>query len=373
MLIPLLFNFISLLVIPVTGIQFSDIDIEQALRIAQEEDKMVFIDTYASWCAPCKKLEPVFADPRVAQFFNNEFVNLKIDMESPIGKKLQYTYEVVWLPTLIIIDKDGEIVSKVARLVDAEELLEIGQNAISGYNQVEYSLERTPFSQPGQQAQTDYNPESKEQIIYVYDERASSGRPHIMYHEAYLHLQLMDGKHNRVVNKYLSTQDDWSKPKNLKLIFDFLDISERKRFDYFIHNKHLFYDEIGKKKVDQSLDILIYESLHNGFPRPSLEEAITLYAYIDPDHAEQKAYKYYLNRLFIDQAFEDFDQIAKVYLNDLNPYDFEIYGMYIERRLLEDLSDVEIQKFQEVLRMGIQILPENLRLPELLSQLGDQK
>ena len=37
------------------GVQFLEISYEQALAKAKAENKRIFIDCYASWCAPCKE------------------------------------------------------------------------------------------------------------------------------------------------------------------------------------------------------------------------------------------------------------------------------------------------------------------------------
>lgn len=39
------------------GIQFEKGTFKQALQKAKKENKLLFIDGYADWCAPCKKME----------------------------------------------------------------------------------------------------------------------------------------------------------------------------------------------------------------------------------------------------------------------------------------------------------------------------
>ena len=61
------------------GVLFLDISYEQALKKAKAENKRIFVDCYASWCAPCKKmLDTTFKDTRIGNFMNYQFVTIKV-------------------------------------------------------------------------------------------------------------------------------------------------------------------------------------------------------------------------------------------------------------------------------------------------------
>lgn len=36
------------------GIQFADLTWQDALKKAKKENKIIFVDIYATWCGPCK-------------------------------------------------------------------------------------------------------------------------------------------------------------------------------------------------------------------------------------------------------------------------------------------------------------------------------
>jgi len=325
------------------SISFRSISIEQAQEIAKLEGKFVFVDTYATWCGPCKVMDKVFREPKVGSYFNQNFVNVKIDMDGPYGDEMLHEYEVVWLPTLLIINPEGQVLSKIDRLMTADELIEAATNAKSGYNSAPTSsLNSNPFAKGQQLQNQDYNPEEKEEVIYVYDEKSSSGRPHIMYHEAYLHLQLLDGKHQQVVKKYLSTQRDWSTEKNIKFIFDFLQDVNSAEFDYFSKNRARFNEVLGKERVDKSVGFLISQRLEKGFPRPTLHEAIELMQHVNPALAEQHAYAYYLRRLSAEQDESGYLATARTYLESINPYDHIVLHQVVKLRFqLNDVSSLD--------------------------------
>ena len=57
------------------GIQFFTGTWDEALEKAKEENKLIFLDAYASWCGPCKRMsKSVFTDEKVGEFFNANFI-----------------------------------------------------------------------------------------------------------------------------------------------------------------------------------------------------------------------------------------------------------------------------------------------------------
>ncbi len=105
------------------GIAFRVLSFSEALKRAEVEDKLLFVDCFTTWCGPCKRLSKVvFKDSLVADYFNRHFVNLKMDMEKGEGVELRKKYGVHAYPTLLFINSSGEV---VYRLVGAEDALEL--------------------------------------------------------------------------------------------------------------------------------------------------------------------------------------------------------------------------------------------------------
>ena len=79
------------------GIDFHHGTWKEALAEAQKQDKLVFIDAYAKWCGPCKKMaKNVFTLSEVGDFYNENFINVKLDMEA-----VSYTH--LTLPTILLV------------------------------------------------------------------------------------------------------------------------------------------------------------------------------------------------------------------------------------------------------------------------------
>ncbi len=272
-------------------------------------------------------MDKVFEQNHVSDYFNDNYVNVKIDMDGPQGDLLLKKYGVVWLPTLLILNSEGEMVSKIDKLVSGEELISLAQEASSqGLGNTTAVFNSSPFgsSSTNKPSVNDYDPNEKESILYVLDERGSSGRPHIMFHEAYLHMQLRDGKQDAVVKKYLSTQSDWTTEKNIRFIFDFMNSVKSELFQYFVNNRDRFEEVIGVNRVNESVAFLINQRLEQGFPRPGLQETIDLFKHLNPKLAEESGYIFYLNKMERENHELEYISTAEQYLKSVNPYNHQV-------------------------------------------------
>ena len=93
---------------------FEETGIKAVFQKAREENKLVFIDCYTSWCGPCKKmLKEVFSRKDIGEYMNTRFVNYKQDMEQEEGKELAGKYGVEVYPTFFILDAAGEVRHKM--------------------------------------------------------------------------------------------------------------------------------------------------------------------------------------------------------------------------------------------------------------------
>lgn len=116
------------------GIQFFQGTFEDAKQLAKKENKLIFMDAYASWCGPCKLMtRKTFTREEVGLFFNKNFINLKIDMEKGEGPQLARKFGVRAYPTLIFINSRAEEVAKTVGYHSKTALLEVGKQVVSLY------------------------------------------------------------------------------------------------------------------------------------------------------------------------------------------------------------------------------------------------
>lgn len=111
------------------GIQFHKGSFKEALAKAKSENKLVFLDIYATWCGPCKKLKSTtFSNKEVGDLFNNEFINIALDGEQEEGAALAQLYKIKGYPTLLFLNANGEIVKGASGYHSANELIELGKS-----------------------------------------------------------------------------------------------------------------------------------------------------------------------------------------------------------------------------------------------------
>lgn len=113
------------------GVIFESISFEQAIQKAEEQNKLIFLDAYAGWCAPCKKMtEETFSNSKVAALFNSRFINIKKDVDGPEGELLASRYNVTQLPSLLFIDRSGKLQKMGIGFYNPNKLIKLAKRII---------------------------------------------------------------------------------------------------------------------------------------------------------------------------------------------------------------------------------------------------
>ena len=103
---------------------FRSLDFSEAVKVAQQEKKLLFIDFYTDWCGPCKMMtKNVFPDKKVGDFMNKTFVNIKLNAEKE-GKELAKRYQVSAYPTFIAVNEKEEIVFTIKGAYKPQEFID---------------------------------------------------------------------------------------------------------------------------------------------------------------------------------------------------------------------------------------------------------
>ncbi len=112
------------------GIQFYKGNWKEVAQKAADENKLIFIDIYATWCGPCKLLKrKTFPNEEVGTYFNSKFVNATFDGEAGDGITLAEKYQIQGYPTLLILDSKGNVVAQTAGYMSPKALIEFGKSA----------------------------------------------------------------------------------------------------------------------------------------------------------------------------------------------------------------------------------------------------
>jgi len=110
---------------PAGAAEFQYRSLEEALKLAGAENKLVMIFFWAEWCVYCGQLRrEVFSDPKVHEVFDRDFLAVSVDIEKdPEG--LAGKYRARSLPTLLFLKPDSEILGYLPGAVDRETFLKI--------------------------------------------------------------------------------------------------------------------------------------------------------------------------------------------------------------------------------------------------------
>ncbi|MDD7886923.1 thioredoxin family protein [Flavivirga sp. 57AJ16] len=212
------------------GIDFEDININQAITKAKEENKYIFIDFYTNWCGPCKLMDrDVFPLEELGTYFNSKFINLKINAEKgEEGPKLAEKYNVKAYPTFVILDKNGNMVHIFAGgILDGKKFI----------NKVDES----------------FNPEI---AFGALKERYDSGERNKKLQSAYI--QTLINTHtikvDSFVDEFYNNLHQEEKISNEALfVFEMFAPLDSDRFKFLENNRNKFRKVVGTKKTDSIL------------------------------------------------------------------------------------------------------------------------
>lgn len=125
------------------GIKFENDSFKNLLEKAKKENKLIFMDAYASWCGPCKKMDKmVFTQAEVGEVYNNSFINAKFDMEKGEGVAIAKKYGVKAYPTYLFIDGNGEAVYRSTGYFEAPDFIKIAKDAMDPNKKLSYLREK---------------------------------------------------------------------------------------------------------------------------------------------------------------------------------------------------------------------------------------
>ena len=129
------------------GINFEDANWEAVKAKAQKENKMIFVDGFASWCGPCKMMaKDVFTQPMVGDYYNQNFISAKYDMEKE-GMELAEKYNITRYPTFAFFSADGQLIHIESGAKEVGEFNNLAENAISKARERWFSMMEAAYEE----------------------------------------------------------------------------------------------------------------------------------------------------------------------------------------------------------------------------------
>ncbi len=207
------------------GIKFFKGTWAEALKEAKKTKKLLFVDAFATWCGPCKMMaKKVFVQKKVGDFYNKNFIPVKIDVDSKTGRPLATKYEVRAMPTYLFVGGDGKLVYRKLGYMKSEEFISVGQSAL-----------KFP------------------QMVKKYN---AGDRSKKFLNE---YLASVDDADAKVVNKYLaqlSEKEMLQDENNFKIMSTYVRDPESKAFKFFLSHTKEYKQAYGDQSLNLAVGIL---------------------------------------------------------------------------------------------------------------------
>lgn len=230
---------------------------EEVLEKSKNENKLIFVDVYADYCPPCKvMIKEVFSHKDVALFYNQYFVNYKINLSNKENSYFTQMHQIGELPALMFFDAQGGVVHKETGCKETPEFLTFGKNVLQQYDKAyqtnneerKYMEKLMSWYESGKKNTANLFPnKSPETLLIQY---------------AYL-LKEYRLPYNRVVNEYLKSQKNIQTNINRQFIYDFAISLDNNAMNYFVDDISFFKEKYGSNRVNDKVKTACYNTTIN--------------------------------------------------------------------------------------------------------------
>ncbi|GJM33113.1 MAG: hypothetical protein DHS20C18_21140 [Saprospiraceae bacterium] len=336
------------------GIEFFHGSWEEALAKAKMEEKIIFVDAYASWCGPCKRMAAnVFPLPEVGEFFNKNFISLKLDMEKDKeGIKFRQKYPVSAFPTLYFIDYNEEVIQVVRGAQQADALIKLGEGALQ---KVDRSGE---FEEAYEQG--DRNPE----LVYNYVKALNRA-----------------GKSSlKIANEYIRDQKDLTTEQNLRFLLEATTEADSRIFTLMIDHRKQLEALIGEEEVETKVLMACQATAQKGIEfenKALIDEAINKMKQHYPQKAENFAIQTRMSFCLACQDAKDYVAACKDYAKKIaknDPNQLDKIAMTLSKQFGDDTKAMKAaENFAETAAKGSNRYEFYITYADILYKNGKQK
>jgi len=100
----------------------ANIQLVTAIKLAQQEHKLVLAEMSAVWCPTCRKLDQkIFSNTAVKQQIMQNYIFARIDYDSVQAKNFMEKYQVRGFPTVIVLNSFAEQVAQIPLTFNSAE------------------------------------------------------------------------------------------------------------------------------------------------------------------------------------------------------------------------------------------------------------
>jgi len=243
----------------------------------------------------------VFTQPKVGDYFNTNFINLKLDMEEVDGVTFGHKYPVSAYPTLMFIDGDGKVIKNVKGGQQVDGLIALGVDAIK------------KIDKSGQ-----------------FEEKYNAGdRDHDLVYNYVKALNAASKPSLKISNDYLNSNPAITEDQRLKFVLEAAVDSDSKLFDQVISNKSKLIKLEGKDVFETKCKAACQVSIQKAIEyemESLLNETIEKAKKTFPDDADIFGYKasmqYYKSSKNLDKYKAAYKNLAKKTSKEDDDYNF---------------------------------------------------
>ncbi len=105
-------------------VKFEDVSTDELHDMAKAQEKLIFLDIYATWCPPCVAMNKnVFSRADVGEFMSKRFVSAKYDIDKEPGRSIANKFRINSIPTYLVFDVEGNLLGMLQGGMPAEEIM----------------------------------------------------------------------------------------------------------------------------------------------------------------------------------------------------------------------------------------------------------
>jgi len=155
-LLVLIFPILAVAQPKVNGINFAkNLSWDEIINKAKNENKYVFVDIYATWCGPCKKMDlEVYNKDTVGTFMNANFISIKVQLDTSAkdnsyirswysrAKSICREYNVHIFPTFLFFAPTGKLAFRDAGYIEnkgADGFINLAKKSLNPENLTYFS------------------------------------------------------------------------------------------------------------------------------------------------------------------------------------------------------------------------------------------
>jgi thioredoxin-related protein len=283
------------------GIQFFKGNWKEALKEAKNKKKPIFVDAYAVWCGPCKYMDQyIFTDSEVAAYFNETFINYKLDVDEEV--EISEGFGIEAMPTYLFVDAEGKVFYRKTSAMEADVFLKLAKSAMQ---------------MPSLRAKYEKGERSKEFIVEYLTAMGENA----------------DKETKTIADDYFKSLKEVAllEPQNFELMVIYPRKYDSREFKYYVKNIDKFMEQYPNKAeliAFNSIDLLYQEAIETQSEEKMNELSMLLTQLpnvIEDDKASQMSSMAYMSFYETTQEWDKYAPNAVQYFEKYGRDEFESF------------------------------------------------